>query len=152
MAPIEGKVAQVISERDVAINRGRRAGVEIGMIFRIMSPEPEEIHDPDTGDLLGAVDVTKVEVEVIAVQDNLAVCRTFKKVVTPGRPARPGISSPFNALGQNIFGDPGTPESERYQTLRTDEEEFVARELDPEGSYVKRGDRAVQVPTNRRTR
>lgn len=147
MEPIEGKVAQVISERDLAINRGLRAGVDIGMVFRIMSPEPEVIFDPDTGEPLGAVDVTKVEVEVITVQDNLAVCRTFKKVVTPGRPARTGLASPFGALGQNIFGDPGTPESERYQTLRTDEE-FVARELDPKGSYVKRGDRAVQVRTN----
>lgn len=152
MEPIKGKVAQVISERDVAINRGRSAGVEIGMIFQIMNPEPEEIQDPDTGEVLGIVDVMKVEVEVIELQDNLAVCRTFKKVFTPGRPARPGIASPFNALGQNIFGDPGTPDSERYQTLRTDEEGFVARELDPEGSYVKRGDRAVQVHTNRRTR
>lgn len=151
MEPIEGKVAQVISERDVAINRGQRAGVEIGMIFRIMSPEPEGILDPDTGDLLGAVDVTKVEVEVIEVQESLAVCRTFKKVVIPGRPARPGIVSPFGALGQGIFGDPGTPESEHYQTLRTDEE-FVTKELDPQGSYVKRGDRAVQVATNHRTR
>lgn len=151
MKLIEGKVAQVISERDLAINRGRGAGVEIGMVFRIMSPEPEEILDPDTGEVLGAVDVTKVEVEVIEVQENLAVCRTFKKVIVPGRPARPGIASPFNALGQDIFGDPGAPESERYQTLRTDEE-FVAKELDPQGSYVKRGDRAVQVPSSRWTR
>lgn len=144
MVLIEGKVAQVISERDVAINRGRDAGVEVGMIFRILSPEPEAIYDPDTNECIGKVDVTKVEVEVIEVQDSLAVCRTFKKVVTPGRPARPGIASPFGALGQNIFGDPGVPESERYQTLRTDEK-FVTKELDPDGSFVKRGDRALQI-------
>lgn len=148
MALIEGKVAQVISERDVAINRGRSAGVEIGMIFRIMSPEPEAVYDPDTNQYIGKIDVTKVEVEVVEVQESLAVCRTFKKVVTPGRPARPGTISPFGALSQNIFGDPGTPESERYQTLRTDEE-FVAKELDPDGSFVNRGDRVLEVPSSR---
>ncbi len=149
MEPIEGKVAQVISERDLAINRGSSAGVEIGMRFKVLSSEPSEIRDPDTDDLLGTVDVTKVEVEVVSVQENLAVCRTFKKVVVPGRPKRPGVaSSPLSSISESIFGDPGTPDSERYQTLRSDEP-FVVNELDADGSFVKRGDRVVQIARSR---
>lgn len=144
MDPIEGKVAQVISERDLVINRGRLAGVEPGMKFKILSSEPSEVRDPDTDELLGVVDLTKVVVEVISVQDNLAVCRTFKKVRVPGRPGRHGVASAYSSLSASIFGDPGTPDSERFQTLRSDES-FVVNELDPAGSFVQRGDRAVQV-------
>ena len=144
MNPIEAKVAQVTSERDLAINRGSSAGVTVGMRFKILRSEPSEVRDPDTDEVLGSVEVVKVEVEVISVQESLAVCRTFKKVPIPGRPARAGMASPFVALSDNIFGDPGTPDSERYQTLRRDES-FVVNELDPEGSFIKRGDRAVQI-------
>lgn len=144
MEPIEGKVAQVISERDLAINRGSLAGVEPGMRFKILSSQPSEVRDPDTDELLGTVDLTKVVVEVISVQDNLAVCRTFKKVTVPGRPGRQGIASPYASLSASIFGDPGVPDSERYQTLRSDES-FVVNELDPAGSFIQKGDRAIQV-------
>lgn len=149
MEPIEGKVAQVISERDLAINRGSSSGVKTGMLFKILSSEPSEVRDPDTNEVLGKVDISKVEVEVVSVQDNLAVCRTFKKTTVPGKPKRLGAASTFASLNESIFGDPGTPDSERYQTLRSDES-FVVNELDPEGSFVKRGDRAIQVIPRRR--
>lgn len=145
MEPIEGKVARVISERDLAINRGDSAGVKVGMRFKILSSEPSEVRDPDSDELLGTVDITKVEVEVVSVQENLAVCRTFKTIYVPGRPKKLGMtSSPFSSLTESIFGDPGSPDSERYQTLRSDES-FAVKELDPNGSFVQRGDRAVQV-------
>ncbi|WP_194943871.1 hypothetical protein [Glutamicibacter halophytocola] len=144
MQPIEAKVAQVISERDLAINRGSSAGVEVGMRFKILSSEPAEIRDPDTDEVLGKVEISKVEVEVVSVQPTLAVCRTFKKIVLPGKPKRTGIASPYSSLRESIFGDIGTPDKERYQTLRSDES-FVVNELDPNGSFVKRGDRAIQL-------
>lgn len=144
MQPIEAKVAQVISERDLAINRGSSAGVEVGMRFKILSSEPAEIRDPDTDEVLGEVEISKVEVEVISVQPNLSVCRTFKKIVIPGKPKRVGMVSPYSSLRESIFGETGTPDKERYQTLRSDES-FVVNELNPEGSFVKRGDRAVQL-------
>lgn len=148
MELIEGKVAQVISERDLAINRGSSSGVKVGMRFKIVSSEPSEIRDPDTDEVLGSVEITKVEVEVVSVQENLSVCRTFKKMVIPGRPRKPGAASSFSSLSESIFGDPGTPDTERYQTLRSDES-FVASEIDPGGSFVKRGDRAIQLPERR---
>lgn len=145
---IEGKVAQVISERELVINRGERDGVTQGMVFRIVRSEPEVIRDPDTDEVLDEVDVTKVEVEAVTVREKVAICRTFRRIVTPGRPRKAGIVSPYSALNSSIFGDPGTPDSERFQTLRTDEE-FIAKELDPAGSYVKRGDRAVEATKRR---
>lgn len=143
MTRIEGKVAKVISERDLVINRGSVAGVEPGMRFKIVAPEPSEIRDPDTDEVLGAVDITKVEVEAVTVEENLSVCRTFRKVRVPGKPRKQGVLSPYPFLTESIFGDSGTPDTERFETLRSDES-FVANELAPESSYVKSGDRAVQ--------
>jgi len=144
MKMIEGKVAQLISERDLAINRGSSEGVSVGMHFQVLSPEPSEVRDPDTDEILGTVDIPKIEVEVISVQPHLAVCRTFKKVTVPGRAPTRGIASPYNSLSASIFGDPGTPDRERFQTLRSDEA-FVVNEMEPRESFVKRGDRVVQI-------
>lgn len=140
---IEGKVAQVISERDLAINRGSEDGVHAGMRFKILGPEPAEVRDPDTDEVLGMVEIAKVEVEAVTVFEKFTVCRTFKTVTVPGRPAQPGLSSAYSGLSRSIFGEPGAPARTRYQTLRSDED-FVIDELDPNGSFVKRGDRAVQ--------
>lgn len=142
--PIEGKVAQVISERDLAINRGSADGVEVGMRFKILGPEPSEVRDPDSDEVLGTVEITKVEVEAVTVHEKFTVCRTFKTITVPGRPAKPGLTSTYSDLTRSIFGEPAVPARTRYQTLRSDED-FVADDLDPEGSFVKRGDRAVEI-------
>lgn len=145
--PIEGKVAQVVSERELVINRGSEHGVIVGMRFEILEPDPAEIVDPDTGETLGVVQRTKVEVEAVEVQPKMTVCRTFRKVTVPGRPAT-GITSSYASLSQSIFGEPAVPERTRYQTLRSDED-FVSAPLHPSGSFVAKGDRAVQVPRHR---
>lgn len=141
---IEGKVAQVISERDLAINRGSADGVRVGMRFKILGSEPAEVRDPDSDEVLGTVEITKVEVEAVTVHEKFSVCRTFKTVTVPGRPAKPGLTSSYSDLSRSIFGEPAIPARSRYQTLRSDEE-FVVEELDPNGSFVKRGDRAVEI-------
>ena len=133
-----------MSERDLALNRGRADGVTVGMRFKILSPEASEVRDPDTDEVLGTVEIAKVEVEVVSVQEHLSVCRTFKKVVVPGRPPTRGIGSAYSSLSESIFGDPGVPDRERFQTLRSDEA-FVVNEINPEQSYIQRGDRAVQI-------
>lgn len=142
--PIAGKVAQVVSERELVINRGSEHGVTVGMRFRILAPEPSVVTDPETEEELGEVDLTKIEVEVVEVQPKLSVCATFKKVTVPGQAPRPGITSSYSSLAASIFGAPGTPDTERFQTLRSDEP-YVINEINPADSFIKRGDRAVQV-------
>lgn len=77
--PVRGKVARVLSEREVAINRGSNDGVELGMRFNILnSSETQEIKDPDTGETLGHVERVKIPVRVTSVNDKLAVAETFR--------------------------------------------------------------------------
>jgi hypothetical protein len=72
---VEGKVAKVLGNREIVINRGRDAGVRAGMVFEVFAPEGEEVWDPDTGETLGTVEDVKAKAEVIEVKDRLAVAR-----------------------------------------------------------------------------
>jgi hypothetical protein len=53
--PIEGKVAQVLNERELVINIGHDHGAVLGMKFAVLSDKPIEILDPDTHDLTRTV-------------------------------------------------------------------------------------------------
>ncbi len=66
--PIEGKVAQILNEREVAINVGAEHGVESGMKFEILSEKLIVITDPDTGDEIGTREQVKVRVKVVELQ------------------------------------------------------------------------------------
>lgn len=125
---IEAKVAQLLSERELVINRGSDAGVEIGMRFAILRPRGADIKDPDTGEVLDSVEVPKTFVKIVQVKPRLAVGRTFRTI--KGRP--PAMGSLFNA----------TPD--QTETLRIQPGQSVL-DLEPKDSLVKIGDPAVQV-------
>jgi hypothetical protein len=72
---VEGKVAKILGNREIVINRGRDQGVKQGMLFEIFAPEGEEVWDPDTGETLGTVEDIKARAEVTEVKDRLAVAR-----------------------------------------------------------------------------
>jgi hypothetical protein len=70
---IEGKVAKILGNNEIVINRGRGQGVRQGMLFEIFAPEGEEVWDPDTGETLGTVEDVKAKAEVTEIKDRLAV-------------------------------------------------------------------------------
>lgn len=72
---VEGKVAKILGNNEIVINRGRAAGVRQGMVFEVFAPEGEEVWDPDTGETLGTVEDVKAKAEVTEVKDRLAVAR-----------------------------------------------------------------------------
>jgi len=140
---ITGKIAKVVSARDLVINRGSKDGVKIGMRFRVLGPQLE-IMDPDTGESLGPVEVEKVQVEAVQVHERVAVCRTFKKVVVdPGRPGRPGLLSNYD-FGRELMGEAAIPPTYRYQTFRLSEDS-ASESINPAESYVEVGDVVVQI-------
>ena len=130
--PIRGKVARVLNSREIAINKGSDDGVEIGMIFKILSTKGSEIKDPDTGKPLGSVDLVKTSVKVTVVQERIAVASTYRshRVNVGGR-------------GLAIVGlfDPPKWET-RFETLRIDE--AAIEDLDEEDAIVHTGDSVVQ--------
>ncbi len=72
-APIEGKIAKIVDERTVVINRGSEADVREGMKFAIFAGG-DTVTDPDTGESLGTWEVVKGTVKTTHVQEKLSVC------------------------------------------------------------------------------
>lgn len=128
--PIEGKVAQIISERDLAINRGSDHGVEIGMKFRILSKKGIAIVDPDTHAPIGSVEVEKTSVKIVEVHERVSVGRTFKTIKQSGMIA-------------NSYLNQFRLATETFETLK-DGGNNSAPDLDEKDSLVKVGDLAVE--------
>lgn len=72
---VEGKVAKVLGNNEVVLNRGREHGVRHGMVFEIFTPEGDEVWDPDTGETLGTVEDVKAKAEVTEVKERLSVAK-----------------------------------------------------------------------------
>ena len=77
MIGIKGKVAEIIDEYTVVINRGQEHGVEEDMRFVIYEPG-EEIKDPDTGESLGNFEYVKAKIEVVNVQEKFSTAKTYE--------------------------------------------------------------------------
>lgn len=80
--PIRGKVAQILSDRELVINKGSLDGVTTGMEFNIIRTVPVE--DPDTSQLLGKVEQRIISLEVFVIQEHLSVLFSKYKSITVG--------------------------------------------------------------------
>lgn len=129
---LEGKVAQVLNERQIVVNIGRRDGVAEGMRFAVLADTPLEIPDPVTGLSLGTLDQEKVKVQATQVLDKMTVCTTYETRVVGGI-FFPDLSEAFS------------PRRRIPKTLSAEEEAYPAP-LSSNDSYVKIGDRVRQIP------
>ena len=132
--PIRGKVARVLNEREIAINRGLNDGVEVGMKFNILEPGSQEIRDPDTGEALGYVDRVKLPVRVTGAHDRLAVARTF-------RVHRVNVGG--NGIGIGVFIPPKW--RKRYETIRENGAKSKTKGRAEFSKQVSVGDVVVQI-------
>ena len=135
--PLRGKVARLLNSRELAINIGSTQGVELGMRFDVLDLAGEDIRDPDTDELLGSLQRSKVRVKVVRVEPRLSVASTYRsKQVNVGGMA-----------GADLYGVQKLFEPARYtrkyETLKATEGTW--EELHEEDSIVKLGDPVVQV-------
>lgn len=72
-APIEGKVAQILSDKLIIINVGLAAGVKVGMRFVVLA-QGDEVKDPASGAVLGRWELPKGYLCVTHSQDRLSTC------------------------------------------------------------------------------
>jgi hypothetical protein len=135
--PIRGKVARILDTRNLVINLGANHGLVVGMYFDVLDPKGEDIRDPDTGEVLGSLDRPKVRVQVVKVEERLAVASTFKKkTINVG--GRGGLA--VTGLAE-MFLPP--KHVTKYETLKTTEKTW--EDLEESDSFVKTGDPVVQV-------
>jgi len=102
---IEGRVAQILSDHELIINRGRKDGVMQGMHFSILIGESLEIKDPETGESLGALDRTKAKARVTEVHERFAVCERLDTIPVGGlRIAPAGFFAPKRRTTGLVIG------------------------------------------------
>lgn len=138
-SPIRGKVARILTSRQLALNIGEQHSVTIGMKFDVLDPKGDDITDPDTGEVLGSLSRPKVRVKIIEVQERLSLAQTFRK----SRLNIGGGGTVFSA-SETIANMLKPPKwVAKYETLRTDEQTW--EDLEEDESIVKTGDPVVQV-------
>ncbi len=129
---IKGKVAAILSRRELILNIGSEDGVEIGMSFVILNSKGIDVTNPDTGEILGTVEVPKTMVKVVRVDGpHLSIARTFRTVR-----GTPGLIGTMSSLS----GKPDRPE-----TLDIASGSSLKAELSEGDSYIKRGDIALST-------
>jgi hypothetical protein len=132
-----GKVAAVLNERELVINIGSRNGVEEDAKFKVLANEPTEIIDPETGEFLGTLDREKVRVRAVEIQERLTICRTYRVEYISG-------GALYNIFSGGLAAFGNEPPRKVVETLRVDENTYPPP-LSEEESYVKKGDRVVQI-------
>lgn len=134
---LRGRVARILTSREIAINLGEDNGVEVGMYFDILHEGGQDIEDPETGEVLGNIERPKVRVKVTHVQDKLSLASTYKK-----RRVNLGGSLEIAPFGLSRALMPPRWVT-KFETLKTEEKTW--ENLDEEGSYVKIGDPVVEA-------
>jgi hypothetical protein len=128
--PLVGRVAKIISVRELGINIGGIQGVVEGMVFAVLADTPLHVEDPDTGEMLGEIERYKVRVKATEVFDKFSICRTYETYETPG------LTFPLPLLVA----------TRQVRTLMIEDSELPPP-LSEEESYVKVGDRVRQIPS-----
>lgn len=75
---IEGKVARILNDREVVLNRGRIDGIKVGMYAAIVDPSADVIRDPDTNEILGGLVRFKKTLMVSQVSEKFCIASTFR--------------------------------------------------------------------------
>ena len=73
---IRGKVAKVLNDREIVINRGTDHSVKLGTRFKLI--ETVEIQDPDTRDGIGTITREKIRFVVVHLQASMSIARTYE--------------------------------------------------------------------------
>jgi len=78
--PLEGEVAEIISDEMLVLNVGSEAGVREGMVFVIYKEGPR-VYDPKTSRDLGPLEIVKGRVRVTHVMPQMSQASTLTEMV-----------------------------------------------------------------------
>ena len=132
---IEGKVAEILNEREVLINKGSESGVEQGMTFRVTTPDIP-VRDPDTDEMLGTFNRDKIGIKATEVYPKFSVGRTYETYIV-----KSGLAMVGETLSETVKQLSG--DARRVRTLRIGGGSSLVPLTEVE-SLVKVGDKVVQ--------
>lgn len=90
------RVAKVINEYKIVINKGSLHGIEIGQRFLVYSLSKEEIIDPESGQNLGRLEIVKGTGTVTHLQEQIATIESDRK----SKAVRKTIKKPLLTFSQ----------------------------------------------------
>ena len=131
---IEGKVAAILNERELIINRGAEAGVKERMKFRVR-PRQDLVKDPDTGKDLLTIPREQIRVQIVQVEPDYSIGRTYETYVTKATPA------PLSELAVSL----PTHEVTRVRTFRYPSDDVIFGPFEDGNSVVHVGDEVEEV-------
>ena len=73
-----GTVAKVLTARELVVSIGSRNGVRKGMRFAVLAEIPEDIIDPESGEVLESLEREKIRVEAVDVRNAITICQTYQ--------------------------------------------------------------------------
>lgn len=146
---LEGKIAKILGNNEVVINRGRAQGVRQGMLFEIFAPEGEEVWDPDTGETLGTVEDVKARAEVTEVKDRLAVARLGNVGPQAGIAGFGEMQESLQRMFGQMFGE-GNVHIQGFGSTSDDDDDLESMLGGPleDLSKVQVGDAAREIKRN----
>ena len=80
--PIRGKVARVLNDNEIVMNKGVADGVTDGMQFDIF--ETTQIKDPDTSKVLGELEQSIISLRVFQVEEHFSILYSLDKPIILG--------------------------------------------------------------------
>lgn len=136
---IRGFVAEVVSDREVILNRGALQGVREGEYFAILDPDTIEVTDPESGEDLGGIKIVKIVVRAVEVAPKLTLARTFRtKTVNVG-----GTGGALQGFRSVLASMEAPDYVEQVERLTIDRDS--PRKIDVSDSIVVRGDPFEQI-------
>lgn len=70
---VTGRVARILGDESIVINRGSAHGVKAGDRF-VVFVESDEVKDPESGASLGRLEIVKARVVAAHVQEDMTTC------------------------------------------------------------------------------
>lgn len=129
---IHGRVAKILTARELVINVGSESGVKAGQKFVVLGACPIEIRDPDTNEKLGMIDREKTRVQATEVFQKCSICRTYRVTSSPNL----AISALAGISGMT---------RETVERLPVDTSD-LAPEFREGPGFVKVNDRVISIP------
>jgi hypothetical protein len=103
---LEGKVAQILSDKYIVIAIGALAGAKVGMTFVVLA-QGDEVKDPATGAVLGRWELPKGYLRATHVQERITTC---EGIPAPGQDSR-ATDETTGVLSATMISDSLRPET-----------------------------------------
>lgn len=97
---IEAKVAKILNDDEVVLNRGTLDHVDIGMVFNIGDDRLEGITDPDTGEDLGSIGSARPAFEIVRVGERASLAVRYRSTGDISLGLTTWSSKPRGLLGE----------------------------------------------------